>query len=279
MPKVKSGEIELDYERSGSGEPLLLIMGMSGTYLHWDPGMLAELRRRFDVIVYDHRGVGSSARVSDPFSIGDLAGDAIGLLEALGVGESHVLGFSMGGMVAQELVLRRPDLARTLTLASTYCGGQGSEPARAATIQKLTKAMTSGDRELALRASWEVNVSQSYAEDAAAFARFAAVAERRRVAAVVVMEQMRAILGHDTSGRLGQIKLPTLVLHGTADGMVPVANARMIAGLIAGSRLELLEGAGHLFFWEAPEHAAQLISGHAAGGPAAALGAEPVGST
>ncbi|MDE3069207.1 MAG: alpha/beta fold hydrolase [Acidobacteriota bacterium] len=265
MPKAKAGEVELSYERSGSGEPLLLIMGMSGTYLHWDEVMLGELRERFEVIVYDHRGVGESARVSQPFTISELAQDAIGLLEALGVGEAHVLGFSMGGMVAQELVLSRPELVRTLTLASTYCGGPGSRPAGSETVGKLTSAMASGDREAALRAAWEVNVSERMAQDDAAYARFAGIAERRRVAVAVVMEQMRAIVAHDTSGRLPAVRKPTLVIHGTADAMVPVSNGEMIAGLIEGSRLELLEGAAHMFFWEEPERAATLIAEHALG--------------
>src|ERR1700681_199878 len=105
MPGVRVGEIELDYERSGSGPPLLLIMGMSGTALHWGEPFLELLRRDFDVIAYDHRGVGASSRLEGPITIGELAEDASGLLSALEIDSAHVLGISMGGMIAQELAL------------------------------------------------------------------------------------------------------------------------------------------------------------------------------
>src|SRR6202030_1428818 len=106
MPVLRAGEIELDYERRGSGPPLLLIMGMSGTALHWGEPFLEQLRRDFDVIAYDHRGVGASSRLTDgEVSIGQMAEDAAGLLAALDVDSAHVIGISMGGMIAQELAL------------------------------------------------------------------------------------------------------------------------------------------------------------------------------
>ncbi len=126
MTLVQVGDIELDYERSGGGEPLLAIMGMSGTALHWGEAFLAPLRERFDVIAYDHRGVGASSRLDGPITIGDMAQDAAWLLDALGVGSAHILGISMGGMIAQDLVLARPDLVRTLVIGCSYCGGPGS---------------------------------------------------------------------------------------------------------------------------------------------------------
>src|ERR1700730_3236540 len=126
MAIVRVGEIELDYERSGSGPPLLAIMGMSGRALHWGEPFLAALREDFEVLVYDHRGVGASSHLDGPISIVQLAEDAAGLLRALGLESAHVLGISMGGMVAQELALAHPELVRTLTLGCTYCGGEGS---------------------------------------------------------------------------------------------------------------------------------------------------------
>src|SRR6266513_2934017 len=93
----------IHYVRRGEGEPLLLIQGMSGSHLAWGEPFLTNLERDFDVVAYDHRGVGHSSRVTDPFSITDLADDAAALLDALGWGSAHVVGISMGGMVAQEL--------------------------------------------------------------------------------------------------------------------------------------------------------------------------------
>jgi 3-oxoadipate enol-lactonase len=125
MPVLRVGEIELDYERSGSGPPLLAIMGMSGTALHWGEPFLGALRDDFEVIVYDHRGVGASSRLEGALTIVQLAEDAAGLLAALELDSAHVLGISMGGMVAQELALAHPERVRTLTLGCTYCGGEG----------------------------------------------------------------------------------------------------------------------------------------------------------
>ncbi|HYM55971.1 MAG TPA: alpha/beta fold hydrolase [Solirubrobacteraceae bacterium] len=264
MALVRVGDIELDCERSGSGPPLFLIMGMSGTFSHWGEAFLGELRRDFEVIVYDHRGVGASSRLEGPITIHRLAEDVGGLLDALEIDSAHVLGISMGGMVAQELALARPGRLRTLTLGCTYCGGPGSPGIGVEAVRMLAEARRSGDRERAIRASWEANVSPAYAADAQAWASFHELGMRRSVALAVIVEQARAIAGHDTSARLSEIALPTLVLHGTADRILPVQNGRMVAGQIPGARLELFDDVGHLFFWELPERSAELLREHAA---------------
>lgn len=265
MPLQRVGEIELSYERAGSGPPLLLIMGMSGTFDHWHTDFLGDLRREFDTIVYDHRGVGSSSRLEgEGLTIAQLAQDAAGLLGALELDSAHVVGISMGGMVAQELALSHPEHIRTLTLGCTYCGGEGSALTTEDVIRRLGEGMMSGDRERAVRTAWEVNVSPSFAADDEAYARFEEIGLRRAVPVETIMAQMRAITAHDTSARLPELKPPTLVMHGTLDEMLPVQNGRMIAGLIPGSRLEVFDGVGHLFFWERPELSAELIQAHAA---------------
>ncbi len=260
MPVIDAGNVQLSYERSGSGPPLLLIMGLSGTFLHWGEPLMEELRGDFDTIVYDHRGVGASSRVEAPFSIADLAQDAAGLLDALGLESAHVMGISMGGMIAQELALARPELLRTLTLGCTYCGGPGSSlPPQ----PELGAAIMSGDRERAVRAMWEANVSTRFAQDDEAYARFQAIGLERAVAVAVTMEQLSAITRHDTSARLGALEMPTLVIHGTEDAIIPVENGRMVAGLIPDARLEIWPDIGHLFFWELPERSAELVREHA----------------
>jgi 3-oxoadipate enol-lactonase len=256
------GEIELDYERSGSGPPLLMIMGRSGTYSHWGEPLLERLRREHELILYDHRGVGASSRLSGRLSIAQLAEDAAGLLSALEVDSAHVFGISMGGMVAQELALAHPELVRALALGCTYCGGPGSALSSPELVQRLAEAYTSGDRERAIRAAWEANVSPSCAADETLWERFHDISLRRRVAREVIAAQAHAIVGHDTHARLGGISQPTLVLHGTADEILPALNGEMIAGLVDGARLELFEGVGHLFFWERPEDSAELLLAH-----------------
>ena len=263
MPLARANGIELSYERTGSGEPLLMIMGMSGTALHWGEPFLAELRPDFEVIAYDHRGVGASTRLQGTTTIAEMAADAAGLIEALELDSAHVLGISMGGMVAQELALAHPGQVRTLTLGCTYCGGPGSSLADHQVWRDLAEAMMSGDRERALRAAFAANVSAEMAADRAAFARFRAIAARRAVAVPVIMAQLQACAAHDTYARLPRLQMPTLLVHGTVDRIIPFPNGELIASRIAGSRLEPLEGIGHLFFWEQPEHSAELLCAHA----------------
>ena len=263
MALANVGDIELSYERAGSGPPLLLIMGMSGTMRHWGEPLLDDLRRDFDTIVYDHRDIGESSRTGEPFTIAALAEDAARLLEALELESAHVMGISMGGMVAQELALAHPKRVRTLLLGCTYCGGEGSALAGEDVLRRLAEGMSSGDRERAIRTAWEVNVSEGFAADEDAYARFLAAGVRYGVPVPIIMEQMRAIAGHDTSGRLADLRPPALVVHGTADQMLPVENGRMIAELIPGARLEIFEDVGHLFFWEEPQRAGDLVREHA----------------
>ena len=181
MTLIDAGEIQLDYERTGAGEPLLLIMGMSGTALPGASRCSSCCARDFDVIAYDHRGVGASTVLDGPVD------DSLrwprtrpALLTALELDSAHVMGISMGGMIAQELALAHTERLRTLTLGCTYCGGPGSALAAPEVIQRLAEAMMSGDRERALRTGWEVNVSASMAADEQAYARFREIAERAR---------------------------------------------------------------------------------------------------
>jgi 3-oxoadipate enol-lactonase len=269
MPTASVNGHDLHYEQRGEGEPLLLIMGMSGTHLTWGEPFLQLLERDFRVTIYDHRGVGKSARTDPGYSIADLADDAAGLLGELGLESAHVLGISMGGMVAQELALRHPQRVRTLTLGCTYSGGEGSALTTPEVGQRLVASMQSGDRERALRTGWEVNVSKGFAADAEQFAAFRQAALDLPVPVPVIMGQMQAIGGHDTLARLGELTVPTLVIHGTEDQMLPVANARLIADRIPGAALEIFDGVGHLFWVEEPERSADLIRAHARAGAAA----------
>jgi 3-oxoadipate enol-lactonase len=253
------GDNELFYLERGEGEPLLLIMGMSGSHLMWGEPFLAELEKDFRTISYNHRGIGDSTKLDGPITIVEMADDAAGLLEALGIESAHVVGISMGGMIAQELALRQPERVRTLTLGCTYAGGEGAALSGPEVIELLTASLSSGDRELQIRTGWQVNVSGAYAADPDHFTPFRELVERVPVAIPVIMAQMQAIAAHDTSTRLDQISAPTLVVHGTDDQMLPVSNAKAIADRIPGARLEIFDGVGHLYFWERPEQSARLV--------------------
>jgi 3-oxoadipate enol-lactonase len=258
----------LFHQRRGTGEPLLLIQGMSGTHLSWGEPFAADLERDFDVVAYDHRGIGRSDRVDNPFSIADLAEDAAGLLDALGWDTAHVLGISMGGMVAQELALRHPERIRTLTLGCTYCGGEGSALTSNEVFAKLAEAMMSGDADRAIATSFEVNVSPGYGADQSAYATFYEMATALPTPVPVIMLQAQAVQSHDTLERLGNIAAPTLVIHGTEDEMLPYPNAVLIASRIPGAQLETLDGVGHMFWWEQPQRSAEAIRALVAAQPA-----------
>ena len=263
MPTVSTPNAELHYERAGSGDPLLLIQGMSGTHVAWGEPFLAPLRAHFDVIAFDNRGIGLSAPVDGPFTIAEMAEDTAGLLGELGIESAHVVGISMGGMIAQELALAHPERLRSLTLGCTYCGGPGAELMPEENARKLMEGLASGDREQAIRAGYEVNLSPSFRADEGRFAAFHEMATSVPAAKETIQLQIQAIFGHDTSARLGEIVKPTLVIHGSDDGVLPYPNGELVASLIPGARLETLEGVGHMFWWEQPAVSADLIREHA----------------
>ena len=269
MPSAHVNGTDLHYELRGSGAPLLLIQGMSGTHASWgEPFLVALEAAGFQTLRYDHRGIGHSAPWRTPFTLRELSDDALGLLDAVGWERPHVLGISMGGMVAQELALAHPERLATLTLGCTYAGGPASSLTDPADLQALSEAMMSGDRERALRQGYETNVSPAFAADESNYAAFHAMATSVPAPLPVIMLQMQAIGTHDTSTRLPELRTPTLVVHGTEDRMLPVSNASAIAAALPDATLELLEGVGHLFWWERPQQSAELIAAHALGAAA-----------
>jgi 3-oxoadipate enol-lactonase len=263
MPHADVAGRRLHYVREGEGDPLLMIQGLSGNHLHWGDDFLALVRADFDTVIYDHRGIGHSDREPAPFTIADLADDAAALLDALDIESAHVLGISMGGMVAQEFALNHSDRVRTLALGCTYCGGPDSAMTDPVVIQRLGELFMTGRTEEALRYGFEVNVSAPFAEDPENFELVKRIAAELPASLDILMLQVQAVAGHDTSERLGDIEAPALVIHGTEDRMLPVSNAHAIAARIPGSRLEILEGIGHAFWWERPEQSAQLLREHA----------------
>jgi 3-oxoadipate enol-lactonase len=263
MPKAGVEGIELFHERAGSGEPLLLIQGVSGTHVAWGEPLRSRLEAEFDCIAFDNRGVGLSGAVNEPFTIAEMAVDAAGLLDALEIESAHVLGISMGGMIAQELALAEPERVRSLTLGCSYCGGPGSQLMDPTDFQGLAEAMASGNQDRVFRAMYELNLSPGFRAEESRYAEFVAMAEAVPVPRRTVELQLQAILGHDTSARLPGLSLPTLVLHGTLDRVLGYPNGPLIASLIPGARLETLEDVGHMFWWEQPERSAELIREHA----------------
>jgi 3-oxoadipate enol-lactonase len=262
MPSVDAGGTELYYERAGEGEPMLLIQGMSATRLAWGGDFRRRLEPRFETIVFDNRGMGGSGRAELPFTVADMANDTLALLDALEIERAHVVGISMGGTIAQELALAHPERVRTLTLGATFCGGPETTLMAPEDLQMLGAAYASGDPVRVLRAMWEINISPGFREDDSRFEAFREMGSQLPAPRPVVMQQMRACAEHDTSARLHELSMPTLVIHGTADRLIKVSNGELIARLIP-APIELLDGVGHMFWWERPERSAELIREHA----------------
>jgi pimeloyl-ACP methyl ester carboxylesterase len=267
VPKLHVAGTDLYYERRGAGEPLLLIQGLGANLLHWGEPLLAELERDHEVVIFDNRGAGRSAPLGGAdLTTASMAADALGLLDGLGLQRVHVLGISMGGMIAQELALAQPDRVASLTLGCTSCGGTQSRATDEAVIRALTAAVLSRDQQRMLRTGFGFVVSAQYAADPAHYAAFVAAAREHPPDIPLLMAQQAAVVAHDSYARLRGLRVPTLVVHGSADQMLAAVNGDLVASLIPGARLELLDGVGHLFFWERPERTAELVREHTGAG-------------
>lgn len=257
----------LAYVRRGSGEPLLLIQGISGHHRVWGEPFLAALAEHFDVVAFDQRGIGESARVDEQFTLVDLADDAVAVLDHLGWESAHVLGFSMGGAIAQELVLGHPERVRRLVLGSTSPGPGDSVGVAVGGpgIAAFGEAVASGDPAVAARIMWSANVSAAFGAVPGHFEEFEKESRSIRVPGPVVVMQVTAAFAHDAADRLPDVTTPTLVVHGSEDAIMLPTAGEWLASLIPDAKLELIEGAGHLFFWEQPDRVADVVSGHLLG--------------
>jgi pimeloyl-ACP methyl ester carboxylesterase len=258
MPETKVADISIYYETCGEGDSLVLIMGLGGgSSLWWR--QVAFFSPEYQVVTFDSRGVGRSEKPDAPYSMGMLVDDAAGLMEKLGIASAHVYGVSMGGMVAQELALRYPKLVSSLILGATTCGGTHAEMTDQETVQKLFSIMTLSPAEV-VRVSTSVTFSAGFIES-----------HRDKVKEWLIKgaesppsptgfkRQAEAVAGFETYDRLPQIRVPTLIVAGTADQLIPVENSRLLASRIPGAELVLFEGAGHGYLWEAEEEANRVV--------------------
>ena len=236
-----NGDVDLWFERNGSGPPLLFISGTGGD-LRVRPNVFdGPLVRHFDVIAYDQRGLGQSSKPDREYTMADYAEDAATVLDTVGWSSCRVMGVSFGGMVAQELAIRFPERVERLVLACTSSGGAGGssyplhELESLPTDERLRTSIALSDTRYGL--DWQAQ----HPEEAAALVSGAAA---RQGASNI--RQLEARRHHDTHERLGSITAPTLVLAGRYDGIAPVANSEALVGAIPSSELRVYEG-GHLF--------------------------------
>ena len=258
MSVTTSEAVRIAYEVRGTGEPVLLIHGLGYDRFGWGPApdLLAE---EFQVVLFDNRGVGQSDVPPGPYTTAALAGDALAVLDAVGLERAHIVATSLGGMVAQELVLAHPDRVSKLVLACTTPGGPHAYP-----IPDRTLAVFAAFPTLPLEEALHRFVENALSDESVA-SRPELVEEiyRYRLAhrpdPVAWQWQGAAGMSHDAFDRVGQIRVPTLVLTGTADNVVDHRNSDLLAAAIPGARLERFEVLGHLFFWEEPQRFARVV--------------------
>ncbi|MBV8962644.1 MAG: alpha/beta hydrolase [Hyphomicrobiales bacterium] len=251
--------IRLAYEVEGSGPPLVLIMGYRLNSRAWPPEFIATLAKHFTLILLDNRGTGLSDKPAFGYALSNIAKDVCGLLDFLNIPRAHVLGYSMGGAVAQELACRYPERVRKLVLCATLCGGPRTVYAGPAVISVMRSLVGLSPREAARRIA-TVTYAPAYLE-----------INRERVERQMLREiadptplhaadlQFQAFVDFDSSRALAGLRTPTLVLTGDQDRLIPPGNSKLLAKLIPDARLVILSGFAHRVLWEGAEECASLI--------------------
>ncbi len=235
MPRAKVGELEIHYEASGEGFPLLLIMGLGANLDWWDPRLVQGLSRGHRVFRFDNRGTGRSDTSAEDYTMRNLANDAAGLLDALGIARAHVLGISMGGMIAQELALAHPEKIGRLVLASTHCGGSHAVPPSEEALGIMARIATGASAEETARLSVALCFTkETVRENPGAIDAWVREVLKIPTSRDTLLRQLGAIAGFDTYDRLPGLKLPTLVLHGQQDILIPPENGSILAKAIPG---------------------------------------------
>ena len=264
MSIAKVDSFELYYEEHGSGDPLLLIMGLAADSTAW-LFQVPDFATHYRTIVFDNRGVGRSSKPTGPYAIHQMADDTAGLLDVLGIARTHVVGVSMGGMIAQELALRHPRRVRSLVLGCTYPEPDAEiERQRQFSLAQFGGTITArGEMQIDVKALDPMSFFQHLLP--AVFNPEFIEKELPRLMQVfsgtlqygfsleAILGQVAAVISHKATDRLHQIKPPTLVITGDADRLVPPANSDVLAKHIPGARLVKVPGGSHGFNFETPE--------------------------
>lgn len=269
---ARANGIELCYEIFGTddAEPMLLIMGLGAQMIHWDDEFCKQLAARgFRVIRFDNRDIGKSTWLSGgkrltamellklrflgtpvaaPYKLSDMANDAFGLLDALGIKSAHLVGASMGGMIAQEMTISHPDRVRSLTsIMSTTGNPKLPQPTRQASAILLAPPVTTRDEFIARYArTWKVLRAGSFPLDEAKDRERAERTFARGLNPAGAGRQLRAVLASGSrKERLKSVRTPTLVIHGNVDPLVRPEAGKDTAASIPGAKLRMIAGMGH----------------------------------
>lgn len=277
MPHAKVNDITLYYELHGEhGSPLVMIHGYGGMIASWSPALIDRLSAHHRVILLDNRGSGRSDKPTTPYTMAQFAADVAGLLDLLQIDRAHVLGASLGGMIAQQVALRYPARVQSLILACTAMAGPNS-PHMIAPVPGILEQLTkppSNNRAQDLRDSWPLNYTPAFVQTGRDLLErlVQAMVAYPPTPAYALQLQLDAIFQtHDTYAQLPQLTCPVLILAGTADRLIPVENARLMARLIPQAQLIEYPGLGHGFLEEYAAPAAHDILAFLAAGERAVL--------
>ncbi len=264
MPVLKAnnaGPIEIYWQKSGQGEPVVLVGGLTSTIEVWGR-QIPALAANHCVIAFDNRG---SGRTRIPMDDGvrtpkRLAGDVLALLDGLELARVHLVGASMGGMIVQEFALAHPGHLRSLTICCSTFGGKNAVLAAPEIAQAMIKGSAEGASPEALRAALEVLFHPDSLEGKRDALNF--YVETKRAfphASDEIARRVDGIASFDVFDALPRLAVPTLVLTGSHDRLVPPENSRCLAARIPGAQLRVIEGGGHMFFVEQPEAANRTL--------------------
>jgi 3-oxoadipate enol-lactonase len=252
MPIARNGAVELHYESTGSGPAVLLISGQAMTLEAWWR-TVPVLAGSFRVLTFDNRDVGRSSHSPFPYVVAQMADDAVAVLDAAGVASAHVYGISLGGMVAQELALHFPQRVRTLVLGATTGGGPDAILARTQPLTFFVRvgAMAPEEAEwAAVPYNYGLKTRRDHGER---IAEDIAKRVQHQTDTLAYMHQVAAAASHNAAGRLRSIRIPTLVVHGEEDLVMPLRNGEILARSIPGAEFKSWPGAGHLYITDEPE--------------------------
>ena len=246
MPKVKVNDIQIYYEVHGEGFPLLMIMGLGANVDWWDPRMVQELSKNFKLVMFDNRGAGRTDVSDKRYTIKSFAEDTAGLMDALGISRAHVIGFSMGGMIAQELALNYPEKVEKLVLCSTFCGGTKAVPPSEEITEMLSADRSAFSPEEIARMTIPLLFTEDFIKNNHDLVELSIQQILKApISNEAFMSQLNAGMEFTTYDRLPQIRTSTLILHGKRDILMPPKNGSILAEAILNAKLVYFENSAH----------------------------------
>lgn len=262
MPKIQANGIELYYEIHGEGKPLVLISGLGYSNWQWHK-MIPHLLEHFQVITFDNRGVGQSDKPAGPYTAQMLAADTVGLLDSLNIEKASVMGHSMGGFIAQAMALDFPERVEKLILCSTNLGGPHHVPVTAEAMKVLTDV--SSDPLTRFKNGLVVSTAPGWAgKNPEMIEEWIKWRVANPIDPAPYQAQLAIGLGllseaASFENKLPRLNIPTLILFGENDKVVPPENAALLSRQIFNSKVVILSDAGHFFPIEIPEAASRAV--------------------